>query len=285
MKRAQAIGARSGRGKRPQEEPGGVHLDCGNVIFMKRFALLSCAALSLGACQTAVGKGTTDTYQMTRVGMREAVTAPLSDFNLVRKKVPAVLEAAAEDPYKLPGDAECPALESEIRRLDLALGPDADMPRGADRPTIRRRASHAASDAALDAVRDLTTGWIPFRSTVRRLTGASHNQDQMEDATQAGVIRRAYLKGLGLQKGCAYPASPMPAPTKEVIIAQEKPSRAAAVSLETTQVATPDQLPPPVMPTAAPSPPPAPLVINPDAPVQRIPPYDPPRPSRRSPSG
>ena len=240
---------------------------------MKRIALFSCAALTLGACSTAVGKGTGDTYRMTRVGMREAVTAPLSDFNLMRKKVPPVLAAAAEDPYKLPGDAECPALEDEIRRLDLALGPDADMPRGADKPTMRRRASHAASDAALDAVRDLTTGWIPFRGTVRRLTGASYNQDQAEDATQAGVIRRAYLKGLGLQKGCAYPASPMPAPTKEIV--EKKPSTVIA-SAEPTRVVAPEELPPPIMPTAEPAPV-APLVLEPARTVQRIPPYDPPR--------
>lgn len=277
MKRAGPIGASFGRGKRPHEDRAGVHPDCGNVFFMKRIALLSFAALSLGACQTAVGKGTTDTYKMTRLGMREAVTAPLADFNLMRKKVPAVLEAAANDPYKLPGDAECPALEDEIRRLDLALGPDADMPSGADRPTMRRRASHAASDAALDAVRDLTTGWIPFRSTVRRLTGASHNEDQMEDATQAGVIRRAYLKGLGLQKGCAYPAAPMPAPTKEVIAAAKKPATVVA-SAEPPAVSPPEQMLPPERPVEeAPLPPPAPLLINPSAPVQEIPPYDPPR--------
>jgi hypothetical protein len=253
---------------------------------MKRFALFSCAALMLGACSTAVGKGTGDTYRMTRVGMKEAVTAPLTDFNLMRKKVPAVLLEASEDPYKLPGDAECPALEDEIRRLDLALGPDADMPRGADKPTMRRRASHAASDAALDAVRDLTTGWIPFRGTVRRLTGASYHEDKADDASQAGVIRRAYLKGLGLQKGCAYPASPMPAPTTE--IASAKPDSKIAAAAETTRVATPEQLPAPLMPTANPAAAPAfepaplrPLVLEPGKAVQQIPPYDPPRaPSR-----
>jgi hypothetical protein len=199
--------------------------------------------------------------------------------------VPAVLLAASEDPYKLPGDAECPALEDEIRRLDLALGPDADMPRGADKPTMRRRASHAASDAALDAVRDLTTGWIPFRGTVRRLTGASYHEDKADDANQAGVIRRAYLKGLGLQKGCAYPASPMPAPTKEIA---SKTSDKKIAAAEPTQVATPEELPPPLMPTANPLPVPglesapiAPLVLEPATTVQRIPPYDPPRaPSR-----
>lgn len=241
---------------------------------MKRFALLGCAAMTLGACSTAVGKGTGDTYRMTRVGMKEAVTAPLTDFNLMRQKVPAVLTAAAEDPYKLPGDAECPALEDEIRRLDLALGPDADMPRGADKPTLRRRASHAASDAALDAVRDLTTGWIPFRSTVRRLTGASHNQDQAEDATQAGVIRRAYLKGLGLQKGCAYPASPMPGAKTEIA---GKAKGTVMATAEPAQVATPEPQPaPPALP-AVEQPPVPPLRLEPAKTVQQIPPYDPPR--------
>lgn len=251
---------------------------------MKRIALLACASVTVGACSTGVGRGTSETVHMTRVGMKEAVTAPLRDFNLMRKTVPEVLASAAEDPYRLPASTECPALVDEIRRLDLALGPDADIPRGAGKPTMSRRASHAASDAALDAVRDVTTGWIPFRSTVRRLTGASYNQDQMEDATQAGVVRRAYLKGLGLQQGCAYPAAPMPAPTKEVI-AKEKPA-AVVASATPTQVATPEQLPPAVMPTAGPlaTPPPLPVLPTPafSAPVQRIPPYDPPvLPGRR----
>lgn len=243
---------------------------------MKRIALLACASVTLGACSTSVGQGTSDTMRMTRVGMKEAVTAPLRDFNLMRQTVPAVLTSAAEDPYKLPGRTDCPALVHEIERLDLALGPDADMPRGADRPTIRRRASHAASDAALDAVRDVTTGWIPFRSTVRRLTGASHNQDQMEDATQAGVVRRAYLKGLGLQQGCAYPAAPMPAATKE-IANKTSPSPTVVASVTPAQAATPEQLPALAMPTAEPSPPPPAPWIPTSAPVQKIPAYDPPR--------
>lgn len=251
---------------------------------MKRIALLACASMSVGACSTGVGRGTTDTFRMTKVGMKDAITAPLHDFNLMRPTVPPVLLAAATDPYKLPETADCPALEDEVRRLDLALGPDADMPAGADRPTLGRRASHAASDAALDAVRDVTTGWIPFRSTVRRLTGASHYKDQAEDAIQAGVVRRAYLKGVGLQQGCAYPAAPMPAPTKEQLAAR-KPAGKAVAAATPTQVIAPEQLPPALMPTA-PSvqaqptpvePAPAPLVLPPpDTPVRKIPPYDPP---------
>lgn len=245
---------------------------------MKRFALLSCAAATVGACSTPVGKGTGDTYQMTRVGMKDAVAAPLHDFNLVRQTVPPVLAAAAENPYAMPGDAECPALESEIRKLDLALGPDADMPRGADKPTIRRRASHAASDAALDAVRDVTTGWIPFRSTVRRLTGAAHNQDQKEDAVQAGVIRRAYLKGLGLNKGCAYPAAPMPGPAKPVVVATNEPVKTTpAPAVQPVSEWTSPSLPAPEAPPEPALPPVPPLILQPTKAVQEIPPYDPPR--------
>ena len=256
---------------------------------MKRFVVLSCAALTLGACASRVGQGTTSTVHMTRIGMKDAVIAPLKDFNLVRQEVPAILLEAANDPYKLPGAAECPDVEGEIRRLDLALGPDADMPGRGERQTMEGRASHAASGMALDAVRDVTTGWIPFRSTVRRLTGASHAQDRFKDAQQAGVIRRAYLKGIGLQKGCAYPAAPMPAPTKELLVAQETGSitQAAASTTTSTIVATPDELPPATMPTAAPAPPPGPpqlppLILDAVKPVQPIPAYDPPvAPKRR----
>lgn len=254
---------------------------------MKRFVVLSCAALTLGACASRVGQGTTSTVHMTRIGMKDAMIAPLKDFNLVRQEVPEILLAAADDPYKLPGAADCPDVEGEIRKLDMVLGPDADMPGRGERQSMEGRASHAASGMALDAVRDVTTGWIPFRGTVRRLTGASHAQDRFKDAQQAGVIRRAYLKGIGLQKGCAYPAAPMPAPTKELLVAQEKPVTQVAENTASTIVATPDELPPATMPTAAPAPPPGPpqlppLLLDVAKPVQAIPAYDPPvAPKRR----
>lgn len=227
-----------------------------------RSGLLLCAALSLGACST-VGKGAKDTLRMTRVGMREAVVAPLKDFNLVRSKVPPALAEAAKDAYKLPKTADCAALTHEVKRLDLALGPDLDVPSNAGRPTMGNRASHAASDAALDAVRDVTTGWIPFRSTVRRLTGAANNQDEIEDAVHAGAIRRAYLKGLGLQQGCQHPAAPLPAPTKEVIAAQKAPPPPAppppeVITAEQTPAPAPQDAAPPADAVAVESPPPNP---------------------------
>jgi len=190
--------------------------------------LASGSALLAGGC-SSMGRGAADTARMTRHGMGEAVTAPLKDFGLVKSKVPAVLKTAAADPYKTPPGADCRYIAHEVAQLDLALGPDVDVPRSAGKATMVGRGSRAASDAALDAVRDLTTGWIPFRSTVRRLTGAADNQDEVEDAAHAGGLRRAYLKGLGLQMGCAHPAAPLPAPTREIVDAQPPASESVLV--------------------------------------------------------
>jgi hypothetical protein len=172
-------------------------------------ALLAALACSLSAC-ASTGKGMAgDTMRMTRHGMGAAVMAPLHDFNLVRQKVPAALAAAAEDPYRRPEPLDCETLVREVTELDRALGPDMDTPRTAGRMSLSSRGADALSNASLDAVRDLTTGWIPFRGVVRRLTGAEQNKDAMEDAVQAGAVRRAYLKGLGLERSCPHPASPL----------------------------------------------------------------------------
>jgi hypothetical protein len=170
-----------------------------------RAFLVAASGLSLAAC-SSVGKDVGQTFHLTRTGMGDAVTAPLRDFNIVKPKLPAALKRAAEDPYRRPERVDCAYLACEIAELDSALGPDLDAPR---KPvSLRSRGAVAAAEAALDAVRDVTTGWIPFRSVVRRLTGAEDRDDQVEDAVHAGGIRRAYLKGLGRQQDCPHPAAP-----------------------------------------------------------------------------
>lgn len=175
-----------------------------------------------------MGQGAADTARATRHGLGSAVVAPLKDFGLMKAKIPSALLEASQDPYKMPEGTDCSVLEHEVAKLDLVLGPDVDMPRDAGRPTLAARGSRAASDAALDAVRDLTTGWIPFRGTVRRLTGAADNQDDMEDAVHAGGLRRAYLKGLGLQAGCIHPASPRT--LQDAVIAKKKEAETTLVA-------------------------------------------------------
>ena len=50
--------------------------------------------------------------------------------------------------------------------------------------------------------------FIPFRSVLRELSGAADHKRDFEAAIYAGAVRRGFLKGLGQQRGCAYPARP-----------------------------------------------------------------------------
>jgi hypothetical protein len=63
-------------------------------------------------------------------------------------------------------------------------------------------------DAILDAIADFAASAIPYRSWVRKLSGADAQQKRMRAALAAGAVRRAYLKGLGEQLRCEPPATP-----------------------------------------------------------------------------
>ena len=163
-------------------------------------------ALSLAACATS--RDATDTMAVTGNAVSEAAQQPLKDLNVVRDPIPAILRETVKDPYAHPGRIDCGWLEHEVRALDLALGPDLDMPE--EQQSLGRQAREGVADAAASAVKGVASDLIPFRSVVRRLTGAEKNAQEMRDALKAGDVRRAYLKGLGLERGCAYPAAPAP---------------------------------------------------------------------------
>jgi hypothetical protein len=65
-----------------------------------------------------------------------------------------------------------------------------------------------ANNAAVGAVRGATRSVIPFRGLVRQMTGAEQHDKVVNAAIQAGKVRRAYLKGVGMNKNCAPPAAP-----------------------------------------------------------------------------
>jgi hypothetical protein len=67
-----------------------------------------------------------------------------------------------------------------------------------------------AGDSAIDALRGTTEGLIPFRGWVRKLTGAERHSKEVASAIAAGIVRRAYLKGIGQSHGCETPAAPQP---------------------------------------------------------------------------
>lgn len=143
-----------------------------------------------------------------RDGLGDAVTAPLVDLNVRRDQIPTVLLQAQANPYDQRNLNQCSTIGAEVARLNAALGPDRDEPAAPNGATLNDRAQDALAEAALDAIRDATTDFIPYRDWIRVLTGAQARSDQVQDAIEAGRLRRAFLKGLGMRVNCPPPASP-----------------------------------------------------------------------------
>ena len=138
-----------------------------------------------------------------------AAVTPLNDLNLLHTKIPAVLLAAQRGPYAPPVDPTCEGLRSEVRQLDAALGEDLDVPQAPGGPSLVERGRADLREAAVGAVKSNAETLIPFRAWVRKLTGAERASRQVTRAIAAGIVRRAYLKGLGEARGCQPPACPL----------------------------------------------------------------------------
>ncbi|WP_379921194.1 hypothetical protein [Erythrobacter sp. R86502] len=130
--------------------------------------------------------------------MTEVAKTPLRDLNIDGRDIPEVLVAAAADPYALPAGGTCNALVSEIAALDTVLGADYDIANddGNDRFSQGRIGQSVVGSI------------LPFRGILREVTGAAGNDRALRAAYTAGMVRRSFLKGLGLGKSCAYPAQP-----------------------------------------------------------------------------
>ena len=176
-----------------------------------RHVLLPClAALTLCAC-SGTDQLTFNPDQSVHEVI-DAATGPLEDLNIKQREIPPLLKKAAADPYALPPKTKCPEIQEELAQLDGLLGPDI-RPTGieyADNETIlsdvqnieipdtaalTKSGIEFARDSLMSTIRSHTSV-IPFRSIVRRVTGADRHQRQVEEAYQAGKLRRAYLKGV-----------------------------------------------------------------------------------------
>jgi hypothetical protein len=138
----------------------------------------------------------------------QAATAPLSDLNLVNAEIPAALAAARKGPYAPPIDATCAGLAAEVTTLDSLLGPDLDTQVSPSNPGLVERGVEALGNAAIGAVRGSAERIVPYRSWVRKLSGAERYSKEVAAAIAAGTIRRSFLKGLGHAGGCQAPAAP-----------------------------------------------------------------------------
>ncbi|MCT2558206.1 hypothetical protein N0B51_04360 [Tsuneonella sp. YG55] len=127
----------------------------------------------------------------------DVAMTPITDLNLAKDEIPSVLLAAQADPYASTGVRTCKDIAAAIAPLDAALGPDMDVVAGEN-----DRISPGS------VAKSVVASFIPFRGILRELTGAAEHQRDFQAAIYAGAVRRGYLKGLGQQKGCAYPARP-----------------------------------------------------------------------------
>lgn len=170
-----------------------------------------------------------------RVG--QAAITPLSDLNVVQQKIPsALLEARDGGAYAVPAKLDCPSVQYEITRLDVALGADFDAG-DKDKPSLLERGSDMAENYGVGFVRRTMEGFVPFRSWLRKLTGAEKHSKQVAAAIAAGGVRRAYLKGLRQGLGC-------PVPTPKAIKPAQLANAAASAASAADQAAS-DAAPPP----------------------------------------
>lgn len=179
------------------------------------------AILALAACTTPKPVGEyTPPDSRTETQIMEAAATPLSDLNIVRAEIPPTLLAALKDPYGRPADGSCTGIAAEIRALDAVLGADLDTPVTPVNPNLiphsldalvqqgAELASEAAMGAAVGTVRGAATSIVPYRSWVRKLSGAERYSKEVAAAIAAGGVRRSYLKGFGQATGCPVPAAP-----------------------------------------------------------------------------
>lgn len=165
------------------------------------------AVAALLAIALMVGCSTGRTAD-TRRGINDAARSPLRDIGLMRPEIPPLLQQL-QYPYSTATlAAGCPAVAYEIAQLDALLGPESFQP-GPDR-NIWDRSGDFVEEQTIDAVQDTAQDLIPFRSWVRRISGASRAEREALRAVANGQQRRTFLRGYGASLGCPAVLPPPP---------------------------------------------------------------------------
>lgn len=182
---------------------------------MRGFAFPGLVAFTLAMGVPAWGQDRPVTDQ--RPDARDVVITPLTDLNLKKGEIPELLARAVDRPYDLEGLGSCSALIAEVERFDMLLGDDFDLPE----EELGRLSAASVGKMAVGSL-------IPFRGLIREVSGARKQQQKLETAIRAGLARRGFLKGIGAQRGCAYPARPAREADIARIIAQREAELAPA---------------------------------------------------------
>jgi hypothetical protein len=168
-----------------------------------KFFLVAGALLALVCCATG---RTADT----RRGITDAAYTPLRDVNMIRPEVPLLLRHL-EYPYSTLNLTSCAAVMDEIHQYDAVLGPESYQP-GPNR-NVWDRSGDFVEQQTIEAAQNTAQDLIPFRSWVRRLTGATAAEREALRAVANGQQRRTFLRGYGASLGCPNVIPPPPPPT------------------------------------------------------------------------
>lgn len=162
---------------------------------MNRNGLWALGAALLGlAAPAQAQQGAPEDPTLKKTG--DSVTEPFDG-----KEVPEKLLAIQNDPYSLAGLGKCAAIIREVRDLDAVLGPDVNQQ--VDKSLAKKREETAGRVAGTVA-----GSLIPFGGLIGEVTGANAERRRYAAAIYAGTVRRGFLKGVGLERGCKAPARP-----------------------------------------------------------------------------
>lgn len=149
--------------------------------------------------------GLLETAALARSGAQEDSTLESAGNRVTEpfdgKEVPQKLKDIQDDPYSLSGLRRCAAIIAEVHELNAVLRPDVNE--RVDKSLGKKREQTAARVAG-SAIGSI----IPFGGIIGEVTGANAERRRYNEAVYAGTVRRGFLKGVGLQKGCRSPARP-----------------------------------------------------------------------------
>jgi hypothetical protein len=160
-------------------------------------------AVLASALPAAAQNQAADKPRSTEKMAEDVVTQPVEDVGIDKKDIPENLLRIQDKPYSLAGIKTCAQIRSAIGDMDAVLGEDLDVPYEATRDDKRKDTAGKIGGLLVNSI-------IPFRGVIREISGAAAQERRYNAAVYAGVVRRSFLKGVGLQRGCKYPSAPQP---------------------------------------------------------------------------
>jgi hypothetical protein len=169
----------------------------------KRFARI----LAAGFLAVVVASCSSGRTADTRRGVGDAAYIPFRDVGLIRPEIPLLLRNL-QYPYATAALTDCAAVTREIGQLDAVLGPESYQP-GPNR-NVWDRSGDFVEEQTISAAESTAQDLIPFRSWVRRISGASRAERDALRAVANGQQRRTFLRGYGASLGCPGMIPPPP---------------------------------------------------------------------------